>query len=179
MVLYKNVDVCDLKSIMQRGILSMDECGNKNWDEGKRAGNDTSVVYLFEPAGKINSFCNYGVALLEVECEASENSMSEADIHRNDYKEFITKKVRPSEIRRVIIPEIFKHHLDVPDGIDVTWCGFYAEHYGKDGLEKCDSETLEKFAETSQLADSQEFNFFRGMREDRTMIDLYNVRYIF
>ena len=46
MLLYKNVDICDLKSIIENGILSMDECGNNNWDEGKRAENDTSVVYL-------------------------------------------------------------------------------------------------------------------------------------
>ena len=44
MLLYKNVDICDLKSIMENGILSMDECGNDNWDEGKRAENDTSMV---------------------------------------------------------------------------------------------------------------------------------------
>lgn len=69
MILYKNVDICDLESITKNGILSMDECGNNNWDEGKRAANDTSVVYLFSPIGKQNTFPNYGAALLEVQCK--------------------------------------------------------------------------------------------------------------
>ena len=43
----------------------MDECGNDNWADGKRANNDTSVVYLFKPLGEVNSFPKYGVALLE------------------------------------------------------------------------------------------------------------------
>lgn len=62
MILYKNVDICDLEPITKNGILSIDECGNNNWDEGKRAENDTSVVYLFSPIGKQNSFPNYGAA---------------------------------------------------------------------------------------------------------------------
>ena len=49
MILYKNVDICDLKSIMEKGILSLDACGNNNWDDGKRGENSTSVVYLFQP----------------------------------------------------------------------------------------------------------------------------------
>ena len=84
MLLYKNVDICDLKSIMENGILSMDECGNDNWDEGKRAENDTSVVYLFSPIGKHNSFPNYGAALLEVQCEAKENKIGKTDTHVDD-----------------------------------------------------------------------------------------------
>ena len=46
MILYKNVDICDLSSIMQKGVLSMDECGNDNWDTGKRVQNDTSSIVL-------------------------------------------------------------------------------------------------------------------------------------
>lgn len=34
MILYKNVNICDLEPISKSGILSMDECGNNNWDEG-------------------------------------------------------------------------------------------------------------------------------------------------
>lgn len=33
--LYKNVDICDLKSIMEKGILSMDELQNDNWEESR------------------------------------------------------------------------------------------------------------------------------------------------
>lgn len=79
MMLYKNVDICNLPSIMQKGVLSMDECGNNNWDTGKRVQNDTSVVYLFSPIGEKNSFPNYGDALLEVECSAAENAMAVMD----------------------------------------------------------------------------------------------------
>lgn len=52
MILYKNVDICDLVSIMEKGILSLDACGNNNWDDGKRGENSTSVVYLFQPLTK-------------------------------------------------------------------------------------------------------------------------------
>lgn len=65
MVLYKNVDICDLESIVKNGILSMDECGNNNWGDGKRSDNDTSVVYLFKPIAEENVFPSYGIALLE------------------------------------------------------------------------------------------------------------------
>lgn len=44
MILYKNVDICDLKSIITKGILSMNECQNNNWDENKRATNDTDLT---------------------------------------------------------------------------------------------------------------------------------------
>ena len=36
-----------------------------------------------------------------------------------------------------------------------------------------------QFAKTAPLIDSTEFNFFRGVTEKRTMIDLYNIEYIF
>lgn len=37
MILYKNVDICDLEPIVKNGILSIDECGNNNWDEGEES----------------------------------------------------------------------------------------------------------------------------------------------
>ena len=86
MILYKNVDICDLEPIAKNGILSRDECGNDNWDEGKRAENDTSVVYLFNPIGQRNSFPNYGTVLLEVDCDAKEHPMQKNDSHKNDYR---------------------------------------------------------------------------------------------
>lgn len=179
MKLYKNVDICDLESIMKKGILSIDECRNDNWEDGKRVNNDTSVVYLFDPVGKCNTFPeSYGVALLEVECDARVSEMAENDRHRNDYTEYITEKVTPSEIKRVIIPEIFKPYIDIPDGIDVTWCGMKAEWYGGDGLEKCDDEMLKDFAKSAKLDDSKRFNFFRGVDERGVYLDLYNVEYI-
>lgn len=179
MILYKNVDICDLELIIKNGILSMDECGNNNWDEGKRAENDTSVVYLFSPIGKQNSFPNYGTALLEVQCKAQENKIDKTDTHVDDYIEYITKRVEPSEIKRVIIPKIFKDYISVPKNIEITWCELKAECYGNNGLEECSDEILEKFAKTAPLMDSTDFNFFRGVTENRTMIDLYNIEYIF
>lgn len=46
-------------------------------------------------------------------------------------------------------------------------------------IEKCDEEILNQFALTSELMNSSEVNFFRGRNKDRTMIDLYNIEYIF
>lgn len=66
-----------------------------------------------------------------------------------------------------------------PDGIDVVWCDLKADFYGNAGYEMCSNDLLEAFAKTAKLTDSSDFNFFRGTNEDRTMIDLYNVQYIF
>lgn len=179
MILYKNVDICDLDSIMKKGILSMDECKNNNWGEGRRVRNDTSVVYLFAPTNSQNSFPKYGTALLEMDTDAKENEMLENDIHKNDYKEYITKSVAPQEIRKVIIPELFKPYVKIPGDISVTWCGLKADYYGENGFENADNSVLERFAKTAALMDSSWFNFFRGKTENRTLIDLYNIQYVF
>ena len=179
MILYKNVDICDLESIMKNGILSMDECKNNNWDVGKRAENDTSVVYMFDPISRQNSFPSYGVALLEVETEAEENKMRKNDIHKDDYREYITKRVSPQKIKRVIIPELFKKYIEIPENIHITWCGLKAKHYGEIGLENADNTILEQFAKTAPLMDCTLYNFFRGVTEKDTIIDLYDVEYVF
>ena len=70
MILYKNVDICDLKSIMEKGILSLDACGNNNWDDGKRGENSTSVVYLFQPLTKENSLGPHCWKLIVPQTEA-------------------------------------------------------------------------------------------------------------
>ena len=44
--------------------------------------------------------------------------------------------------------------------------------------ENCPTEVLEQFAKTAEIMDTSEFNFFRGLTEKRTMIDLYDVQYI-
>ena len=67
MMLYKNVDIKDLESILQKGILSLNKSGNNNWNEDKRANNSCDVVYLFKPLTEENSFCQYGAALLEID----------------------------------------------------------------------------------------------------------------
>lgn len=179
MILYKNVDICDMKSIMEKGILSLDACGNNNWDDGKRGENSTSVVYLFQPLTKENSFPEYGAALLEIDCSADRSEMPDFDVHKGKYEEYITEQVLPSQIRRIFIPKIFKPYIEAPTNLDICWCQMEADYYGDGGLEKCSSEILEQFARTAPFMSAKAFNFFRGMNKDRTMIDLYNIIYSF
>ena len=182
MILYKNVDICDLPSIMQKGVLSMDECGNDNLDTGKRVQNDTSVVYLFSPIGEKNSFPNYGVALLEVECSVAENAMASNDYHREDYREYVTDKVDPASIKRIVIPRVFRDYIKIPPQIPVTWCGLAAKVYDEDGDKKVkpiSPKLLEQFCKTAPLMDSTEVNYFRGVSDDCEMIDLKDIEYIF
>lgn len=120
MILYKNVDLCDLQAIAENGILSMDDCKNDNWVSGLRSNNSTQEVYLFSPLGNQNSFPNYRVALLEVDCAAKIHIMSEHDAYKDIYDEYITSKVLQSEIKRVIIPKIFKDYITVPQGVNIT-----------------------------------------------------------
>lgn len=179
MILYKNVDLCDLQAIAENGILSMDDCKNDNWVSGLRSNNSTQEVYLFSPLGNQNSFPNYGVALLEVDCAAKIHIMSEYDAYKDIYDEYITSKVLQSEIKRVIIPKIFKDYITVPQGVNITWCGLGADRWEHGGLTACSKEFILQFAKTAPLMDSTHFNFFRGIEESGEIIDLYNIRYIF
>ena len=111
--------------------------------------------------------------------EAKENKIGKTDTHVDDYVEYVTKRVEPSEIKRVIIPKIFKDYISVPQNVGITWCELKAECYGNNGLEECSNKILEQFAKTAPLMSSEWFNFFRGTTEKRTMIDLYNIEYIF
>ena len=184
MKLYKNVDIKDLESILERGILSLNDSGNNNWDDGKRADNSKDVVYLFKPLKGQNSFCQYGTALLEVcvpDDKVKENVLAENDVNKGKYIEYITEKVNAELIRAVYIPEIFKNRLDLSKeiGYKITWCEMKANHYGENGREECPVEVLEQFAKTAEIMDASEYNFFRGETEKRTMIDLYDVQYKF
>lgn len=69
MRLFKNVDIKDLESILEKGILSMDTCGNNNWVDKKRANNATDVVYLFKAKNIGDSFTRYGIALIVVDVD--------------------------------------------------------------------------------------------------------------
>lgn len=178
MMLYKNVDITDLESIIKNGILPMNKCKNNNWGDGKRSNNSTAVVYLFKPTTKRNTFPNYGIALLEVECEATENKMAENDIHKDDYIEYVAEEVKPEQIRKVIIPKIFKDRITLSENIRVELCEMYAEEYGDgDELTPITEERLQIFANTTPL-NTMDFNYFRGVDEERHMIDLYNVKYV-
>ena len=184
MILYKNVDIKDLESILTEGILSLNVSKNNNWDEGKRADNSCNVVYLFKPLTEENSFCNYGVALLEIDIsddEIKENQLLENDRYNGKYVEYITDKVEADCIKSIYIPKLFKNRVVLPIEImsRITWCDIKANHYGDDGKENCPIEVLEQFAKTAKFMDASSFNFFRGTSENREIIDLYDIKYIF
>lgn len=181
MKLYKNVDIKDLKSIMENGVLSLDECGNDNWEEGKRANNPTDVVYLFVPSdGQQNSFTQYGAALLEIETDAIEFEMRENDGNRGKYTEYVCNKVDPDEIKRIYIPGILKDAAEeyVDNNMPVVWCDMMANTYNEFGKIECDADTLKRWAETAHVVTTRSFNFFRGVTEKNEMIDLYDIRYV-
>lgn len=208
MKLYKNVDICDLASILEKGILSLDESGNDNWENEKRAKNPTDRVYLFQPLeGKSNSYPkSYGVALLEVEvddrdCQISE--IRENDVHRNDYVEYTTSKVSTEQIMAIYIPELFKNRLqginDFPEDLvnkylppcnikldesimqRVTWCGMSADLYDREKeYIPADEKALDRFAKTAEIIGGEGvYNFFVGTAEKGECFWLYNVMYIF
>ena len=184
MILYKNVDIKDLESILTEGILSLNVSENNNWDEGKRADNSCNVVYLFKPLTEENSFCNYGAALLEIDIpddEIKENQLLENERYNGKYVEYIADKVDVSCIKSIYIPKLFKNRVVLPIEImsRITWCDIKANHYGDDGKENCPIEVLEQFAKTAKIMDASSFNFFRGTSENREIIDLYDIKYIF
>ena len=180
MRLYKNVDLCDLESILSRGILSMDECGNNNWLGYRRVDNPTNKVYLFSPVTLENSFVNYGVVLLAVDVEAERSEMAEHDVHRGKYEEWICDRVKPDEIKAAYIPDIFKNKITIRHDkikyipISAEWCNEDLVPWVK---EKCSEEVLKRFAETASFWCGNDYNFFRGVTEHNHMIDLYNLRY--
>lgn len=184
MILYKNVDICDLDSILKNGILSFEESKNNNWNEGKRANNPTDRVYLFQPVeNKPNSFPKYGVALLEVVVDNAEKSeFCNNDIHKEDYVEFTVSVVEPDKIKKIIIPDIFRERLHLTRDVEkrVEWCRIYAKFYDNNfNLIDAGTNILEMFAKTEEIECSNCFNFFRGTDENRRIIDLYEIKYIF
>lgn len=184
MILYKNVDIKDLESILTKGILSLNASGNNNWDDGERADNSCDVVYLFKPLTEENSFCNYGVALLEIDIpddKIKENQLLENDIYNGKYVEYITDKVEIDCIKSIYIPKLFKNRVVLPIEImsKFTWCDIKANYYGDSVRENCPDEVLKQFAKTAEIMDASSFNFFRGVSEKREMIDLYDIQYVF
>lgn len=182
MKLFKNVDICDLASILEKGLLSLDKSGNDNWDDGYRGDNRTDVVYLFSPLKKENSFPkSYGAALLELEVEtAVENEIAENDRHKGDYIEYVVPEVKPEQIKNIYIPRIFRGKVELDEDIakDIIWCGMAAKLYRNFKLVDANNEDLKQFAETAEIGDSSFYGYFRG-KENREVIDLYNIRYEF
>ena len=184
MILYKNVDIKDLESILTKGILSLNVSENNNWDDGKRADNSCDVVYLFNPLTEQNSFCNYGAVLLQIDIpdnEVKENQLLNNNRYNGKYIEYIADEVPAQCIKAIYIPKIFKGRIDLSEDIitKITWCGMKANYYGDGNKENCPDGILEQFAKTAEIMDASEFNFFRGITEKREMIDLYDIQYVF
>lgn len=183
MKLYKNVDICDLDSILKNGILSLSSCGNNNWANGKRANNSTDVVYLFSPKTCVNSFTQYGVALVEVDVDcAQKNQMLDSDANIGMYDEYVVSSVSTSEIKAIYIPEIFKSKLKLTESVSdkITWCdmvcNYYTGHFDEKAI--ATNDVLNEFANTACVECSKTFNFFRGVSAKNTMIELADVQYI-
>ena len=130
MKLYKNVDLCDLKSIIKNGILSANECNNFNWEDDGRADNSYDLVYLFEPISDFNTFVKYGLVLLEVEVEnAKKSEFVVGDVNKDKYNEYVVDRVLPNQITKIIIPSNFKEKIKEIISKEIfnkiTWCDTY------------------------------------------------------
>lgn len=183
-IYYKNVDIYDLPAILKNGLLSLDESGNNNWQDGSRADNRTDVVYLFRPVSKealqeIPSFPEYGAALIECIADAEPSEISLRDRHFGKYREYITKSVSPENILHVYIPKLFEKDIDIVSD-KICLCDMKASVYERDREEKlveASADTLKLFAETAPVCWTQIDGYFRGINSDGEVFDLYNVRY--
>lgn len=190
MILYHNCDYRDLPSILRNGILPLSKTENSRWDDGKRANNSEDVAYLFKPVGKQNSFTQYGICLLEVDVDATENIIDETDCNSGKYTEYVTESVPANRIKAVYIPKVFKDRIssefDLETLAKITWCDFYAEEiddYIETGFckgyfiyKQISEERLSVFARTAELK-VDGWLYFRGIDYTRHMIDLYNIVY--
>ena len=201
---YKNVDICDLKSILSKGILSLNRSGNDNWDSGRRVNNSRDVVYLFVPTGYENSFVQYGLALLEVEVDGVENELLDGDVNKGKYIEYVCDCVPPENIRAVYIPKIFRDQVHISNSkikfVDMEAKIFSSELYDRNldcygvrgflGCRElprdfddssnyidCNSQLLKIFSETANVIDSSMSNYFVGQMPDRTAIHLKYIHY--
>ena len=198
MVLFHNANLTDINAICEQGLLPASVSRNYNWESNKRADNSEDVVYLFSPKSKKNTFTEYGICLIEVDIDdANENELACNDKHSNDYTEYVTQSVSPEQIKAIYIPEIFKSRIKEYTELSeealnkIVWCDMEAEIYdkyipnpdneygfgGTHVYKRADKKVLDKFVETAPL-DVTYFNYFRGLYDNREMIELYNVIYI-
>lgn len=202
-IFYKNVDICDLPSILSKGILSLNQSNNDNWNNGKRVDNSRDVVYLFRPTGYENSFVQYGVALLEVEVNGKENEMVDNDVNKGKYIEYVCDCVPPENIKAVYIPKIFKDKISYHNS-KIKWVDMEAKIYSselynanvnkygkKDSFGFVNfpndfdeinnytdaSDVLNLFAQTAEIEDSSAYNYFRGTLPNGEVIDLKYIHY--
>ena len=72
--------------------------------------------------------------------------------------EYIITEVKPEQIRRVIIPEVFKDRISVPDDDRIVWCALVADEINNNGnYVTISDERLKVFAKTTVL-DFTDFN---------------------
>ena len=161
MKLFKNVGLQELKDILKNGILPISVTGNDNWEENYRSNNSREVVYLFKPKGKLNTFMQYGLVLLEVQTKYAKKTKFMPNDHNDEfYDEYIKNEIKPEEIKNIYIPKIFRKQIEKTDflkGIEnqVTWVD----------LEKLPEET-EEYEKTVNVSDW--YNYLRGFKNLRT-----------
>ena len=193
---YKNVDIKDLESILKKGILSMDECKNNNWDDGRRANNPTNVVYLFKPKNR-NCLVMYGLILLEIqeEINARHVGFCKNDYNVENYDEFIVDRVAPQEIKAIYAPLFLKDRISVMLTKDVasriTWVEFKAYVYTPDtaqavkfgrfgsGYRECSTYEYSLMQKDSCNLSTNDFNYFRGFDKNKLICDYPILDYIF
>ena len=177
MKLFKNVDLIDLESILKDGLMPLDSVGS-NWGNNNRVDNRTDVVYLFK-AQNNDVFPQYGVVLLEVDVDAVENEIADNDVNKGKYQEFIVEgTISPSKIKAAYVPAIFKNRISKDIASKVVFVEMLADYWADSGLEKACESVLKRFSETAEIESASDMNFFRGITPKRTMIDLYNVKYL-
>ena len=167
MRLYKNVDIIDVMSIRERGLLPASVCGNHNWGDHKRVNNSEDVVYMFIPYEAHRVFPNYGCAL--VVCEIPDDRVTEIQSvggYAEHYREFIVDEVRPDEILDVYVPRI----LGTLEGC--TPCEAEFEFWDEQ------PDDLERFVATAHVTKSSWVMYFRGERKNHVVIDVRKVRYM-
>lgn len=171
MKLFKNVDIKDLESILNDGILPISKTGNDDWENGNRAENSKDVVYLFN-AKNGSSFTNYGLALIEVEVEATRNEMSENDVNQENYVEYVCSEVKPSQILNVYLPKFVDYKDSRVKKVNYSATTYVIEN-GEIKKVNLDGELKAQFEKTAPTSTSK-MNYLRGKNLNGTMIDTKN-----
>lgn len=179
MKLFKNVDIVDLNSIVENGILPLNRLENSNWNSDNRVDNSDDVVYLFGNPKKTNSFTNYGLALIEVEVdEFEENEMVENDVNSNLYTEYITSEVPPLRIKKIYIPLVLKNRItDLSDDVLklVKWVETSGYRYvlcdgGWYEKENAPKEIVKTYLGECESLNSNEFDYMDYIEKDTKVV---------
>lgn len=162
MKLFKNVGLTELKDILKNGILPISVTGNDNWEENYRSNNSREVVYLFKPKGKLNTFMQYGLVLLEVQTKYAKKTKFMPNDHNDEfYDEYIKNEIKPEEIKKIYIPKIFKKQIEKTDYLNgiydrITW------------VELADLPVKEEIIDYENSVNiSDSYNYLRGWKNIR------------